>query len=204
MKRGLLACALIAVLAAVTLLAQSTPSSTRVRTDANNYLITTGAAYTGPDSPPQNFLNARIRTDANNYLITTSSPSSNSFGYFADGANTGPSIAFASTPALGFFKNGATSIGMATSSGVTSVLLTSTDIRVINQGGALLLGTASDAGFTRVGAGQMSLFAVLFAALGTPANGSICYCSDCTIANPCAGSGTGAFAKRLNGVWVCN
>ena len=44
----------------------------------------------------------------------------------------------------------------------------------------------------------------LFASLGTPLNGTVKYCSDCTIANPCAGAGTGAFAKRLNGVWVCN
>jgi hypothetical protein len=40
--------------------------------------------------------------------------------------------------------------------------------------------------------------------LGTPANGSIAYCSDCNIANPCTGGGTGALAKRLNGAWVCN
>lgn len=40
--------------------------------------------------------------------------------------------------------------------------------------------------------------------LGTPANGSMIYCTNCTIANPCAAGGTGAFAKRLNGVWVCN
>jgi hypothetical protein len=38
----------------------------------------------------------------------------------------------------------------------------------------------------------------------TPPAGTISFCSDCTIANPCAGAGTGAFAKRLNGVWVCN
>lgn len=44
----------------------------------------------------------------------------------------------------------------------------------------------------------------LQANLGTPADGTIAYCSDCTIANPCAGSGTGAIAKRLNGAWVCN
>lgn len=35
-------------------------------------------------------------------------------------------------------------------------------------------------------------------------NGGVTYCTDCTIANPCAGSGTGAIAKRLNGVQVCN
>lgn len=45
---------------------------------------------------------------------------------------------------------------------------------------------------------------VAFAALGVPANGTIIYCNDCTITNPCAGAGTGALAKRLNGVWVCN
>ena len=43
-----------------------------------------------------------------------------------------------------------------------------------------------------------------FATLSAPSNGTTTYCSDCTIANPCAGAGTGAFAKRLNGVWVCN
>jgi hypothetical protein len=45
---------------------------------------------------------------------------------------------------------------------------------------------------------------VPFASLGTPVNGTIVYCPDCTIANPCAGAGTGALAKRINGVWVCN
>jgi hypothetical protein len=43
-----------------------------------------------------------------------------------------------------------------------------------------------------------------FAALGAPANGTVNYCSDCTIASPCAGAGTGAIAKRLNGAWICN
>jgi hypothetical protein len=45
---------------------------------------------------------------------------------------------------------------------------------------------------------------ITFANLGTPANGTIVYCSNCTVANPCATAGTGAFAKRLNGAWVCN
>lgn len=43
-----------------------------------------------------------------------------------------------------------------------------------------------------------------FANLGTPANGSVVYCSDCTKATPCAGSGNGALAKRLNGAWDCD
>jgi hypothetical protein len=43
-----------------------------------------------------------------------------------------------------------------------------------------------------------------FANLGTPANGTFYYCTDCTEADPCAGSGTGAFARRLNNRWKCN
>jgi hypothetical protein len=43
-----------------------------------------------------------------------------------------------------------------------------------------------------------------FGDLGAATNGSMIYCSNCTIASPCAGGGTGAIAKRLNGAWVCN
>jgi hypothetical protein len=64
--------------------------------------------------------------------------------------------------------------------------------------------------------GQVTYGTVLFAALGTPANGTFAYCSDCTVTTPatcttnlltsctCAGSGNGALAKRLNGTWYCN
>lgn len=51
---------------------------------------------------------------------------------------------------------------------------------------------------------SLGISATAFASIGTPANGTFLYCNDCTIANPCAGGGTGALAKRLNGVWVCN
>lgn len=45
-----------------------------------------------------------------------------------------------------------------------------------------------------------------FANIGTNLvnNGDFGYCSNCTITNPCAGGGTGAIAKRLNGINVCN
>lgn len=54
----------------------------------------------------------------------------------------------------------------------------------------------------------------LFSGLGTPTNGTIMYCSDCTETTPatcpvtqasciCAGSGTGAFARRINSAWYC-
>ena len=34
-------------------------------------------------------------------------------------------------------------------------------------------------------------------------DGSLQYCSDCALADPCAGSGTGALAIRMAGVWNC-
>lgn len=55
-----------------------------------------------------------------------------------------------------------------------------------------------------IGAKSWESSASTFAGLGTPVNGTFKYCSDCTIANPCAAAGTGALAKRLNGAWVCN
>lgn len=39
---------------------------------------------------------------------------------------------------------------------------------------------------------------------GSPVNGAMFYCSDCVVASPCAGGGTGALAKRINGAWSCN
>ena len=51
---------------------------------------------------------------------------------------------------------------------------------------------------------QFQLLNTPFASLGTPPNGTFTYCNNCTAANPCASGGTGAFAKRLNGAWVCN
>lgn len=45
---------------------------------------------------------------------------------------------------------------------------------------------------------------ITFSNLGTPADGSMVYCADGTIANPVAGGGSGCLAKRLNGTWVGN
>ena len=56
---------------------------------------------------------------------------------------------------------------------------------------AALGGHVSDAAFTA-------------ATLPAAGNGSTVYCQDCVIASSCSGSGSGAFAKRINGAWVCN
>jgi hypothetical protein len=54
---------------------------------------------------------------------------------------------------------------------------------------------------------SMLFSGIAFADLGTPTNGTLAYCTDCTVTsgadNTCAGSGSGALAVRLNGVWRC-
>ena len=46
-----------------------------------------------------------------------------------------------------------------------------------------------------------------FADLGTASDGTQVYCSNCRVASPldntCVGSGPGAIATRINGVWKC-
>lgn len=133
-------------------------------------------------------------------------------------------IQMPSTEVLGWSTGGInsatdTSIARGGATGIITLgnAITSTDFNRLNFGGttsafpawqrtgatlqARLADNSANAGVIVLSL-QMSTTA--FAALGTPGNGTFLYCSDCTIASPCAGAGTGAFAKRLNGIWVCN
>jgi hypothetical protein len=69
---------------------------------------------------------------------------------------------------------------------------------------------------TTLAVSTITMTGVTFANIGSAAaNGTLRYCSDCTTTTPstctanllsscvCAGSGSGAFAKRLNGAWYC-
>lgn len=87
---------------------------------------------------------------------------------------------------------------------ITTSSATATGSSGLRVTGIVNLSSATYSGFT-------------FAQLGAAAtNGTLLYCSDCTVATPatctanllsscvCAASGSGAFAKRLNGTWYCN
>jgi hypothetical protein len=52
--------------------------------------------------------------------------------------------------------------------------------------------------------GSVTPGTVSFSSLGSATNGTFVYCSNCQKATPCAGSGSGALAKRINGSWDCN
>jgi len=54
------------------------------------------------------------------------------------------------------------------------------------------------------GRGAIYQAGVKFADLGTSPNGTMIMCIDCQETRWCRDGGTGAFAKRLNGRWVCN
>jgi hypothetical protein len=82
--------------------------------------------------------------------------------------------------------------------------LTSPDVGLARSSASVLKLSDASSGFGTLHSGGVRLEGVLEANLGSPSNGTVVYCSDCTIANPCASGGTGALAKRLNGVWVCN
>lgn len=62
---------------------------------------------------------------------------------------------------------------------------------------------ATTGGFTVTDLGVLTIKSVLQANLGTPANGTLYYCSDCTTATACTGGGAGAFASRQAGAWKC-
>lgn len=53
------------------------------------------------------------------------------------------------------------------------------------------------------GTGGATIGGTTFSSLPSSTNGTLIYCTDCTRAATCAGSGTGAFAHRINGAWSC-
>lgn len=87
----------------------------------------------------------------------------------------------------------------------TSALNMLVDIRS-NTDNAVDVGGASNRFRTLFYGTRISSSGFVFANIATvlATNGDMAFCSDCTIANPCAGAGSGALAKRLNGVNVCN
>jgi hypothetical protein len=126
-------------------------------------------------------------------------------GFYLDYAVLG--VSQNATAALGWYSDADTRLATGRSlvfSGSATYPFNDPDVGFTRPSAGIVRVTNASTGYGQLEAGKFSLNAVAFASLGTPSNGTLVYCSDCTIANPCAGSGTGALAKRLNGVWVCN
>ena len=85
----------------------------------------------------------------------------------------------------------------------TAIHLSATALGLIGDNLATNIGTAKYGGGDDA-AVIHDLQGVAAGALPMAANGSKIYCIDCTITYSCTGGGTGAIAKYLNGVKVCN
>jgi hypothetical protein len=109
-----------------------------------------------------------------------------------NGTESLPSITFASDNNTGIYRVTTDTLGI-TSGGSTRIYVGPTGV---------FIGATSVPVYVEAG---LALGTFAFATLpGSQQAGTILYCSDCTIASPCAGGGSGAIAKRLNGAWVCN
>lgn len=208
----------------------------RGRTDAGGSLLTKPSAYTGPDGPLTSLSNLRVRTDSNGYLLTTTSTTGGANFYASNGTLSLPSYSFVNDTATGMYLNAASDLrftvgggdqfrlfgngGMFRSDAIlgfaNSTALTTIDTALSRTAtGVVAVGTGAQ-GST---AGSIALTgmvytATAFGSLGTPTNGTVLYCNDCTVTTAatcpatqasciCAGSGTGAIARRINSVWYC-
>jgi hypothetical protein len=135
------------------------------------------------------------------------------------GTNLVPSYSFAARPTLGIYSPAADQMaidaggGVPVLFGVNLLRLASGATLGFSSNTSANLGT-TDTAITRAAAGELTYTTVAFAALGTPANGTLALCSDCqpttratcpgTLASCiCATGGTGSLAVRTNSVWYC-
>ncbi len=74
--------------------------------------------------------------------------------------------------------------------------------------------TATDVSIVRAAAGELTYTTLAFSALGTPANGTQAFCTDCAPTTPatcpatkascvCTNGGAGSLAIRVNSLWYC-
>jgi hypothetical protein len=130
---------------------------------------------------------------------------------FADSANAVPGTMFNGTPAQAdfiFFNFGGGAANRYVSLPVQTVHVAgwSPQFPQSNAVMAVINDNTQTGNFT---AGSLTLSSsaqlggATFANLGSAANGSILYCSNCTQTAACAAGGSGAMAMYINGAWSC-
>lgn len=163
MKRVLVFVGVMAFLLGVGVIAQGPATNAlnlKVKTDANNYLISTGFAYTAPDGPATSLANIKLKTDANGYLITTTSSSAttNKF-YGADGTNLLPTFTFSAESSSGWYRAGAGDVRLSIL-GTDRISVTAGNAVFggnVSVGSGGSLGAASNFFLTGVASGQFKM-----------------------------------------------
>ena len=117
----------------------------------------------------------------------------------------GVPTAYAGTACTNQFPRSLDASGAATCASVANADLSNSSITI--QGAAVALGGTTLATSSTPTFGGLLIGATLFTNLGTPANGTVLYCSDCdpaaAVTCTSAGTQTGAFAFRTGGNWIC-
>ena len=165
------------------------------------------------------FLNPANTSNGSGLLSSSSGSSSMNWYFKGHGGITGNAGGFytSATDAAFFAGNGAAT-GMLILAGTptnpyirfeTDYLGTDyLDIKPASApSGTLTVTVPAATGTVLLGGGTntITLGTVAFSALGSPANGTLVYCSDCQRGTtPCAGSGSGSMAKREAGAWYCD
>lgn len=155
-----------------------------------------------------------LLTDAVNMTFTSGTSEQNASGLEVDspsGQNTFITNDFeGNTNHTDIFDNGTGDQYIGVTAGDTTQVTCGASVAAMTIiGGNLGFSAFSGCASTKISAmwrnGAIQPAGVPFASLpASPQNAWIIYCTDCTIANPCASGGTGAFAKREENVWVCN
>jgi hypothetical protein len=131
------------------------------------------------------------------------------------------------TPGLGFVGN--TLSGIANDSGSGWIVCVNTTKPIHFSGSNLRMGSdeilgwtasagngtaAADTTIVRAATAELTYTTLAFAALGTPANGTQAFCTDCAPTTPascpgtkascvCTNGGVGSLAIRVNATWYC-
>lgn len=155
------------------------------------------------------------RSIAGTFIVGTTATNGNGKLQLGDGTAASPTIqAFSANDGTGIILGG----------GRLGFSISGTEAARFNASGLSLganglnfsstIGGATDASIIRAGPAELTISTLVFANLGTPASGTIAYCSDCTVTTAatcpgtqascvCANGGAGAFARRVNGAWYC-
>jgi len=153
-----------------------------------NSLIRVGYNFLGTGAITDNGTNT-VKIGNINIASNTSDATVIPQGSFngAAGSVTTPTYSFNSEPSAGLYRAALNDLRIGIGGGDVFKWLATGP--VVPSSFGLVLGSTNQASLASVGG-------IL--------NGMMIYCSDCTIANPCAGGGAGAFAQRTNGAWVCD
>lgn len=113
-----------------------------------------------------------------------------------------------STITLVFWGQGLVTVASGQTLTVNASILASPTARLFDGSGTTTISATATpiqyAAWTGVEGIGPIIRTVTYSQLGNFTAGTLLPCSDCTIASPCAGGGSGAFAKRIGSTWVCN